>query len=146
MPSFKNVYKDKQIQNITYYISQAFNPNRDKKIQKLLASSEDFLDSKLSLSLGKKVWLKKCAKCHGSTGNARSEYIEISKVNDKFIYPYNLTRTLLNENQIFLYAKYGGKYWGADKSDMPAWEDKYNDFTLRSVAHYIKKNIVKIKN
>jgi len=51
---------------------------------------------------------------------------------------------------MFLYAKYGGHYWGTDKNDMPSWSRKYDDFTLKSVVKYIdftfRKNKTKKAN
>jgi len=145
MPAFKYVYNDDEIRNVAYYIAKAFNTNHTKKVKKLLKDST--YDNKIGVSLqvGKKIWTKKCAKCHAIKGDGKSEYVEKSKKEDEFIYPYNLRRTLLSEKQIFLYAKYGGNYWGAYKSDMPAWGRKYNDIELKSVAHYIKTKIIKIK-
>jgi mono/diheme cytochrome c family protein len=67
----------------------------------------------------------------------------MSKGSKEFLYPYNLTKILLSEEQIFLYAKEGGHYWGTDKKGMPSWKKKYDDKTLRSVAHYVKEKIVK---
>ena len=145
MPAFKYVYSDEQIRSVAYYISQAFNNEREKRVQQLLKKSEKIQKSELSLSVGETIWTKKCSKCHGISGNGESEYAEKSKENDEFIYPYNLTRTLLNEDQIFLYAKYGGHFWGTSKSDMPSWKKKFDDKELRSVAHFVKMKITKIK-
>jgi len=143
MPTFKYVYNDEQIHSLAYYISTTFNPKRDEKIQTLLQESTKLTqkDELNSLKVGKKIFLKKCALCHGKTGNGESEYVEQSKVNEEFIYPYNLTRTLLEEDQIFLYAKFGGHFWGTDKDDMPSWKRKFNDIKLQSVAKYIIKEI-----
>jgi len=148
MPAFKYVYNDKQIQSIALYISEAFNPTHDTKVQKLLDESTPLKseDKAKIAKKGKKIFNRNCSMCHGSNGNGQSEYVEQSKENNTFIYPYNLQRTLLTEDQIFLYAKYGGHYWGTDKDDMPSWKKKYNDFTLKSVAKYITDNIVKLKD
>ena len=147
MPSWKYVYDKNQIEAVAYYISKAFNPNRDERVKKLLKDSDKLSknDKKNMLKVGEKIFKKNCSLCHGITGNGESEYVEKSKSSNIFIYPYNLTRTLLTEEQIFLYAKFGGHYWGTDKSDMPTWKKKYNDIKLKSVARYIKQNIVKIK-
>ena len=72
--------------------------------------------------------------------------IEKSKKENDFIYPYNLARTLLTEDQVFLYVKYGGPYWGTHKDDMPAWKRKYNDAEIRSVAHYVKTKMKQLSN
>jgi mono/diheme cytochrome c family protein len=143
MPAFKYVYNNEQISSLSYYISHTFNPDREKKVKKLLNESEKLSpkDETNALTTGKKIFLKKCALCHGSKGNGESEYVEQSKADENFIYPYNLTRTLLSEDQIFLYAKFGGHFWGTDKKDMPSWSKKFNDVQLKSVAKYIQKEI-----
>ncbi len=147
MPAWKYVYDKNQIEAVAYYIGKAFNPNKTEKIQKLLDASDKLSenDKKNMLKVGEKIFKKNCSLCHGITGNGESEYVEKSKSSNIFIYPYNLTRTLLTEEQIFLYAKFGGHYWGTDKSDMPTWKKKYNDIKLKSVARYVKEKIVKIK-
>lgn len=144
MPAFKYVYSDEQIEAVSVYITEKFNHDRDEKIKKLLDESEkvELADEKM-LKTGKKIFKRNCSLCHGVTGNGESVYVEQSKQNNQFIYPYNLQRTLLNEDQVFLYAKYGGHFWGTDKTDMPSWKKKYNDTKLKSVARYIE---LKIKN
>lgn len=147
MPAWKYVYSPEQIEAVALYIHEAFNPNRDAKVKKLIAESlplNGMKDDKM-LATGQKIFKKNCSLCHGVTGNGESEYVEKSKASNVFIYPYNLTRTLLTEEQIFLYAKFGGHYWGTDKSDMPTWKKKYNDIKLKCVAKYVKEKIITIK-
>lgn len=143
MAAFKYVYSDEQIKAVATYISQKFNPNRDARVKKLLDESDKITeaDSAKMMKVGKKIFKRNCALCHGVTGNGKSEYVEKSKDNNTFIYPYNLQRTLLSEDQIFLYAKFGGHYWGTAKKDMPSWKKKYNDFKLKSVAKYVQEEI-----
>jgi len=147
MPAFKYVYSDEQIAAVALYITKKFNAQRAEKVKKLLDASQKLTeDEKVDmLQVGKKIFQKKCAKCHGITGDGKSEYVEQSKADENFIYPYNLTRTLLHEEQIFLYAKFGGHFWGTDKKDMPSWKRKYNDVKLKSVAKYVEKEIKKLK-
>jgi len=147
MPAFRYVYDDEQIASLSFYISKTFNPNKDKKIAKLLKTSKVLSkeEDNQALKVGKRLFLKKCALCHGKTGNGKSDYVKQSKKEENFIFPYNLTRTLLSEDQIFLYAKFGGHYWGTDKKDMPSWKNKFDDIKLKSVARYIKQDIVKLK-
>jgi len=147
MPAFKYVYDDEKIAAVSLYISELFNIDREEKIKHLLKYSAKLTkDEKVNMhSVGKKIFQQKCAKCHGVLGDGKSEYVEQSKEDKNFIYPYNLTRTLLSEQQIFLYAKFGGYFWGADKSDMPSWKHKYNDIQLKSVARYIEEEIKKLK-
>jgi hypothetical protein len=59
------------------------------------------------------------------------------------IFPYDLSKTLLSDKQMFLYIRDGGKAWGTDKTDMPGWSRKYDDFTIKSVVKYIRKNFRK---
>jgi mono/diheme cytochrome c family protein len=143
MPAFKYVYDDEQIYSLAYFISHSFNKSRATKIEKLLDASQQPNEQQKSvmLSVGKKIFQKKCAMCHGVRGDAKSKYVVQSKQEKNFIYPYNLRRTLLNEDQIFLYAKYGGHFWGADKTDMPSWSRKYDDIALKSVAKYVEEKI-----
>ncbi len=145
MPTFKYVYSDEEISNVALYISKEFNPDVDKKVIKLLAESGSISKDKepKMLSVGAKIFKKNCSMCHGKSGNGESEYVEESKASKNFIFPYNLTRTLLSKEQIFLYAKFGGYFWGADKEHMPAWKKKYNDFELKSVSKYINEKIKK---
>jgi len=147
MPAFKYVYDDEKIKAVTLYISEAFNPKHDERVKKLLSESEPLKDEDAAkiAKTGKKIFKKNCSMCHGITGNGDSEYVEKSKASNNFIYPYNLQKSLLDEDQIFLYAKFGGHYWGTDKNDMPSWKRKYDDFKLKSVARYIVENIKKLK-
>jgi len=147
MPAFKYVFTDSQIEAVSTYITQKFNSHRDKRVEQLLHNSkEKQLGKEKMLSLGKKIFHRNCSLCHGVTGNGESEYVEQSKKNKDFIYPYNLRRTLLDEDQIYLYAKYGGHYWGTVKDDMPSWKKKYNNTQLRSVAKYVTLKIKNIGN
>jgi len=145
MPTFKYVYDDKQIKSVAHYVSKTFNFNRDKRVKKLLADSMKLSSDaqKRMLTTGKKIFQRKCGKCHGSTGSGESEYVEQSKSSENFIYPYNLQKILLTEEQIFLYAKFGGHFWGTAKNDMPSWKKKYNDVKLKSVAKYVHEKIKK---
>ena len=86
------------------------------------------------LKRGKKIFNRNCKYCHGDIG--KGDGLAAKNPVDS-IFPYDLTRTLLTKQQIFLYIKYGGKHWGTDKNDMPSWKKKYDDFTLRSVTKYV---------
>jgi len=144
MPAFKYLYEAEQINNIALYVTQAFNSHRTQRVAKLLAESAlSTLDDAEMLKMGKKIFKRNCSLCHGVSGNGESAYVEQSKSNKKFLYPYNLQKIILDENQIFLYAKFGGHFWGTEKDDMPSWKKKYNDTQLKSVAKYVKEKIVK---
>ena len=146
MPAFKYVYDDSQLHSVAYFISKKFNANRDEKVKKLLAESSELTYSEeKTMKTGAKIFKRNCSLCHGITGNGQSVYVEQSKANNMLIYPYDLTKTLLEEDQIFLYAKHGGHYWGADKTDMPSWKKKYDDEKLKSVARYIELKIKTVK-
>ncbi len=146
MPSFEPLLSEMQLKAIAYYTYKEFNPNLQVRIDKLYAESSLVQEDKKSqmLKTGEKIFKKNCSLCHGIKGDAESKYVQQSKAFKYFIHPYNLTRTLLNEKQIFLYAKFGGKFWGSYKRSMPSWEKKYNNFELKSVAKYINEKIKKI--
>ncbi len=144
MPSFKDVYKDDEIENVAIYIKEAFSKEQEMHYNTLLNNSKS--STKLSMKKGKKIFKRNCSLCHGLNGNGESEFVEQSKGQNSFIYPYNLQKIILDEDQIFLYSKLGGKYWGTDKNDMPAWKKKYNDKTLKAVARYIKTEIINKKS
>jgi len=143
MPTFKYVYDDEKIASVAYYVSETFHKKRAQEIQKLIKKVAPITADKEQkmLQVGKHIFEKKCAKCHGVLGDAKSLYIEQSKADKNFIYPYDLTKLLLDEKQLFLYAKFGGEFWGSDTSDMPAWKRKYSDYQLQSVARYITIHI-----
>ena len=143
MPAFKYVYEKKQIDSIAEYVSQTFNTKRDAKIKKLLSKSDaKKLNKKKMDKIGKKIFKRNCSLCHGIKGDGNSIYVEESKANKEFLYPYDLRKTILDEDQIFLIVKFGAHYWGADKEDMPSWKKKYDDTKLRSVANFVKTKIV----
>jgi len=146
MPAFKYVYSDEKIKSVAYYVNTKFNADVDKKVKRLLEDSDTISKDQepKMLKTGEKIFKRNCSLCHGLAGDGKSDYVEQSKASNNFIYPYNLTRTLLTENQIFLYAKFGGHYWGTDKKDMPSWKKKYNDFKLKSVAKYVNEKIKSI--
>jgi len=143
MPSFKYLYNDKTIKALTTFIYIEYAKNTQVKIDKhLLASNSLSKEEKKSmLKVGKKIFKKTCSKCHGKSGNADSLYVKSSTIDHNFIYPYNLKKLILNEDQIFLFTKYGSHYWGSDSSDMPAWKDKYSDIELKSVANFIQESL-----
>lgn len=114
-----------------------------KKVLNFLKIDTSTLDDTKMLKIGKKIFKRNCSLCHGVTGNGESVYVEQSKENQQFLYPYNLNKIILDENQVFLYAKFGGHFWGTDKEDMPSWKKKYDDTKLKYVAKYI---VTKIKS
>ncbi len=147
MPAFKYVYSDAELMDIAYYINKKFNSKVNERVKKLLEESDVISkEDKLKMDkIGKKIFKRNCSLCHGIDGSGKSDYVEQSKASNNFIYPYDLRRTLLTQDQIFLYAKFGGHYWGTDKDDMPSWKKKYSDMKLKAVAKYVKEKIKKIK-
>jgi len=145
MPAFKNIYSEYELKALAFYIKKEFNPNIKKKIQALYNKSVPIAKKKRDkmMQRGQKVYERNCIWCHGVEARGDGETTLNPK---KSIYPYNLRKTLLSNKQMFLYAKYGGKYWGTDKDDMPSWKRKYDDFTLKSVILYIEKTFRKENN
>ncbi|MEA2017350.1 MAG: c-type cytochrome [Campylobacterota bacterium] len=141
MGAFTYVYNKQELEDISLYVFNSFVKKQNENFKKLLNDSS--ASNKITLKRGKKIFKRNCSLCHGLRGDGESDYVEQSKGQDSFIYPYNLQKIILNENQIFLYAKYGGKYWGTDKDDMPSWNKKYSDNDLKSVAKYINEFIKK---
>jgi len=138
MPAFDSIYDEKQLRSVALYISKKFNPDAQKRVEKLYAQSNLISKEKQikMLKRGKKIYKRNCIWCHGPSGKGDGE---ATRNPEKSIYPYNLGKTLLTTKQMFLYAKYGGKFWGTDKDDMPSWKRKYDDYTLKSVVKYIDK-------
>jgi len=142
MPSFQEMYNEYELHAVAHYISSAFHPNTKQRIEKLYKESLKLTQEQKEkmFQRGKKIYKRNCSWCHGETGEGDGE---ATRNPEKSIYPYNLRKTLLDEKQIFLYAKYGGRYFGTHKNDMPNWSRKYDDFTLKSVAHYIVEALQK---
>ena len=144
MPAFKHVYNDEQLRSVAYYISKKFNPhlqNRLNEVQKFTEPTPKEKESKM-LKRGKKIFKRNCSWCHGTEGYG--DGLATKNPVDS-IFPYDLTKTLLTDEQMFLYVKYGGQYWGTHKDDMPSWKIKYDDFTLKSVVKYIEEVLRKKK-
>lgn len=136
MPSFKSLLDEEELRNVAHYVSQEFNPEIKSKIDKLYEKSEKITEDKISKmpKIGKKIYNRNCSWCHGITGKGDGE---ASRNPELSIFPYDLTKALLDEKQMFLYVKYGGQHWGTYKDDMPSWSKKYDDFTIKSVVGYI---------
>jgi len=142
MPAFKYVYNEKQLRAVSHYISKQFNPNVHKKIEMLCSKCDKpaINQDKKMKKWGKKIWKRNCSWCHGPTGHGNGV---ATKNPVDSIYPYDLTKTLLTRQQIFLYTKFGGHYFGTYKTDMPSWKKKYDDFKLHSIARYVDEIIRK---
>ena len=144
MPAFGTVYDEYELKSVAFYIKKEFNPNIQMRIEKLYKESGSIPKEKLSkmMKRGAKVYKRNCSWCHGLDAQGDGE---ATRNPEKSIYPYDLGKTLLTDKQMFLYAKFGGKFWGTDKDDMPSWKRKYNDFTLKSVVFYIEETFRKGK-
>ena len=142
MPAFGTIYDEKRLRAVAYYIKKEFNPNVQKRIETLYKESDPIPKEKLSkmMKRGKKIYKRNCSWCHGLDAKGDGA---ATRNPEKSIYPYDLGKTLLTDKQMFLYAKFGGKYWGTNKDDMPSWKRKYNDFTLKSVVFYIEETFKK---
>jgi mono/diheme cytochrome c family protein len=136
MPPFEMIYDDKQLYAVAHYISKAFNPDVTQRVEKLYAQSDAIAPSHHAkmLKRGEKIFKRNCSWCHGLDGKGDGE---ATRNPEKSIYPYDLGKTLLSNEQMFLYAKYGGAFFGTNKDDMPSWKKKYDDYTLKSVISYI---------
>jgi len=145
MPPFESLYTEYELKSLAFYIKKEFNPNIKEKIDKLYSASNPIQKEKHTqmMQRGKKVFQRNCSWCHGHDARGNGETTKNPK---QAIYPYNLRKTLLTDKQMFLYAKYGGKYWGTYKDDMPSWKRKYDDFTLKSVIFYIEETFRKENN
>jgi mono/diheme cytochrome c family protein len=139
MPSFESVYSEKELRAVSYYINKTFHPESIKKVDRLYKESKRVEVKKYSkmLKRGKKIYKRNCSWCHGMTAHGDGE---ATRNPEKSIFPYDLTKTLLTDKQMFLYIKYGGRFWGTKKDDMPNWSKKYDDFTIKSVVKYINKS------
>ena len=137
MPSFESVYSEDELRSVAHYISKKFNPNSQQRVKELYAKSDVVPKDKVAkmLKRGKKIYKRNCSWCHGV--DAKGDGLATHNP-EKSIYPYNLRKTLLTSEQIFLYAKHGGQFWGTDKNDMPSWSRKYDDYSLKSVVKYIE--------
>lgn len=144
MPAFKSVYNETELRAVAYYIYKKFVKDSIQRVKRLYAKSDLIPKNKESemLKRGKKVYKKNCSWCHGLDAKGDGE---ATKNPDSVVFPYDLTKTILTKEQMFLYAKYGGKFWGTDKDDMPSWSRKYDDYTLKSVIKYINETFRKHK-
>ena len=144
MPSFKSVYNDRELRSVAHYMYKVFDPKAEQRIEELYSQSDEVPQDKQvkMLKRGKKIYNRNCSWCHGKTGEGNGEATRNPEMS---IFPYNLAKSLLDEKQMFLYAKYGGKYWGTQKNDMPSWSKKYDDYTLKSVVKYIMEEFKKEK-
>ena len=145
MPAFESVYNETELRAVTHYMTVAFKSDSVKRVNDLYSKADEISEAKKvkMLKRGKKIYNRNCSWCHGMTGKGDGEATRNPEMS---IFPYNLTKTLLDKKQMFLYVKYGGKYWGTDKEDMPAWSRKYDDYTIKSVIKYVQTQIQGKKN
>jgi mono/diheme cytochrome c family protein len=136
MPSFKSTFNEKELRSLAYYVNKKFDPKAQERVNELYNASEPVPKEKKAqmLKVGKKIFNRNCSWCHGVDGHGDGEATRNPEMS---IFPYNLVTSILNEEQMFLYTKYGGKHWGTHKTDMPSWSSKYDDYTLKSVSRYI---------
>lgn len=145
MPSFESVYDEQELRAITRYVREKFDSQAEKRVNELYAKADKIEATRKTkmLKRGKKIYHRNCSWCHGITGKGDGEATRNPEMS---IFPYNLVKTLLTQKQMFLYIKYGGKYWGTAKEDMPSWSRKYDDFTIKSIIKYIEVDLKGKKN
>ena len=85
--------------NVNSYVFEAFTKQQYKKVIKFTKETKSI--DNLSVEKGKKVFIETCSLCHGIKGDGESNIVNQSKDQNKFIYPYNLQKIILDENQIF---------------------------------------------
>jgi mono/diheme cytochrome c family protein len=144
MVGFEGIYSDSSLMDVADYLVDVLAKDTQKKAKNYYAESDEIADDKKAkmLKKGRKIYLRNCSWCHGIHGKADGA---ATKTPPDSIYPYDFTKTILTQEQIFLYSKYGAHEWGAYSTDMPAWSRKYDDFTLKSVSKYIDEVINKSK-
>lgn len=145
MIGYENIYSDKEIKDIVAYIHKELNENF-KLAKELYDKSEKIPADKSQeeiLNDGRKVYLKRCIHCHGASGKGDGVAVKASNGN---LFPYDLSKTLLTDEQKFLFTKYGSQHWGASRDDMPAWGNVYDDYQIHSVIEYINSMLNKSNN
>jgi len=139
MPAWEYVYDDASLRAVAHYIHHTFGKKSSEHATNFQYDSSS-LNEKV-LKRGKKIYGRTCAYCHGKQGHGQG----VATYNpEQSIFPYDLTKIILTEKQVFLFAKHGGEHWGSQSDDMPAWGVKYDDETLMGIAKYIETNL-KIK-
>ena len=140
MPSFESVLNEEELRAVAQYIYKKFDPKAEERVDALYEKTDPIAQDKVAgmLKRGKKIFNRNCSWCHGIDGRGNGEATRNPEMS---IFPYNLVKSILDEKQMFLYAKHGGEYWGTRKEDMPAWANKYDDYTLKSVIKYIKTEL-----
>ncbi len=94
----------------------------------------------VSVKLGERLYNRTCIWCHGEEGKGDGV---AAKDESYGVTPKAFVSTILTEEQIYLYAKHGGQYWGSANSDMPGWTTQFSDTELKSIARYINTKIKK---
>ena len=136
MPAWEHVYDDASLKAVAHYIYHTFGKESSETVDALVYDSSKLEDT--VLKRGKKIYSRNCAYCHGKEGHGNG----VATYNpEQSIFPYDLTKILLSEKQIFLFAKHGGEHWGSQRDDMPGWGVKYDDETLMGVARYVETNL-----
>ncbi len=136
MPAWEYVYDDASLHAVAHYIYHTFGKKSSDE-----AKAYEYDSSSLSekvIKRGKKIYSRTCAYCHGKQGHGQG----VATYNpEQSIFPYDLTKIILDEKQIFLFAKHGGEHWGSQSDDMPAWGVKYDDETLMGIAKYVEDHL-----
>lgn len=136
MIGYEGIYSDDEIRDIIAYVHKELNTG-NKKANRLYAEALPISSEKTEEEVfeeGRKVYLRRCIHCHGPHGKGDGIAVKASMGN---LFPYDLTKTLLTDEQKFLFIKYGSKEWGTERDDMPAWGRVYDDHSIHSVVNYI---------
>ncbi|MFK5892556.1 MAG: c-type cytochrome [Pseudomonadota bacterium] len=105
--------------------------NDTEKAIKLLAKQSS--SSKPSIKMGAPLFQRRCAQCHGKTGEGDGKMAKIIKK----IPPYNLTKSTLSDKDLRQIISLGGA--AIQRSpQMPPWGDELSSTELESVILYIK--------
>ena len=85
---------------------------------------------------GEKIYQETCISCHGKDGNSNTDMNLVVK-------PRVLSKSILNEKQLYYIIRDGSHEWGSKSDIMPGFKYVYNDECLLDVAYYIFNKFVK---
>lgn len=142
MIGYSLIYNDEEIKSIVKYLRSLNKGVKEgetilNNIEKLTINEDNYQNN---FENGRKIYLKRCIHCHGAFGEGDGTAVKSSK---GFIQPYNLKKSLLTTEQMFLFTKKGAAHFGALREEMPAWETTYNDIELQQVIFYLKELLIK---
>ena len=137
MPEFKRFYDAEAIEAVAAYVDSQ-NVRGVSRGSHLLKNAYFTADEK-NLN-GAVLYDTHCARCHGQAGDGKGEATYNPPLT---LFPHALRSVILNVDQIFLYAKYGGLFWGMADNAMPHWSEVLHDNEIMAIAKYIKNVLQK---